>query len=145
MASRHRRRWRVACCRCITVIGGVHNSIGHVRIRKTINAAGDERSARGRRERERETEEARQNNSPMMFQHIARWDCINLVPYHSIDTISRLAAINNDMFAQRRSERTPSPSPSRLPFVLKLQADPPPGRSVCRSLSCPKLTRFFTD
>lgn len=53
---------RVACCRCITVIGGVHNPIRRVRIRKTINAAGEERrraNRKGGKMRMRETERER--------------------------------------------------------------------------------------
>lgn len=36
-----------------------------------------------------EGERAIENNSSMMFRRVARWDRINLVPDHSIDTISR--------------------------------------------------------
>lgn len=90
--------------------------IWRVRIRKTINAAGDEK--RGRRTKKKK----RENNSLMMFRRVARWDRINLVPNHSIDTISRDSqAINNDMLVRRRRESI------RCPLWSSSCSPPPAG------------------
>jgi len=61
----------------------------------------------------------------MMFRRVARWDRINLTPDHSIDTyLARLAAINNDMFAQRRRHRVSAGPCGPARFALR-----PVGRS----------------